>query len=312
MNDTKSYHLTRLTPESSSGLRSFSKFFPVEIVTLAYIFITTIYLTVFVGRLEAPLVYFAIRFGVTALILLLVWLYNTRRNPIVGFIRYFLPFALLSYWYPETYYIGEFIFPNMDQRLYTIEQTLFGCQLSMEFSKLMPWAWFSELMYFGYFSYYFIFFGTALWCYLKDRESANRAVFMFVGSFYLYYIVFIVFPAAGPQFFPALFPPPLNHVPDGYIFCNIMRFLQAMGERPTGAFPSSHVGITFTVVIFIYLHCRHLLKFALPLFVILVFSTVYIKAHYAIDAIGGLVSVAVTYPLVSWMYTEIKKGANAP
>jgi len=289
-----------------------NRFKPVEIATLAYIFITTVYLVVFFDRLDTPVIYFGVRIGVTSLILLLAWLHNAGRNPVVAFIRYFFPFALLSYWYPETYYIGEFIFPNMDHRLYAVEQALFGFQPSLEFSKLFPWAWFSELMYFGYFSYYFIFFGTALWCYIKDMELANRAVFMFVVSFYLYYIVFIVFPAAGPHLFPALFPSPINRAPDGYIFCKIMRFIQGMGERPTGAFPSSHVSISFTVVIFIYLHCRKLLKYALPLFVILVFATVYIKAHYAIDAIGGLVSVAVSYPVVSWMYRKTKKGANAP
>ena len=298
MNNTrrkKCYHLTRLT-----GLR----FFPVEIATLVYIFITGIYLIVFVDKLEAPLIHFGIRIGVTALILLLVCLHNVSRNPVIGCIRYFLPFALLSLWYPETYYIGKFVLPNQDQFLYAVDQTLFGCQPGLEFSKLLPYAWFSELMYFGYFSYYFIFFGTALWCYIKDKELANRAVFMLVGSFYLYYMMFIVFPAAGPYFYTDLFPPPLNQAPDGFIFCKIMRFLQATGERPTGAFPSSHVSITFTVLIFNYLHCRQLLKFTLPLFIILFFSTVYIKAHYAIDAIGGLISVTVTYPLVSRMYRK--------
>ena len=291
---------------------------PVEKVTLAYIFITTVYLVVFIGKVDVLLLRFGIRAGVTLLILLFAWMCVRLPHPAVKCVRYFFPFALLSYWYPETYYIGEFIFPNMDQRLYNIEQALFGCQPSMEFSKLLPWAWFSELMYFGYFSYYFIFFGTALWCYIKDKELANRAVFMFVGSFYLYYIVFIVFPAAGPHLYPALFPSPLNRAPDGYIFCKIMRLVQAIGERPTGAFPSSHVSITFTVVIFVAQHCRELLKYVLPLFIILVLATVYIKAHYLIDAIGGLAAVAITYPLVSWMYRKLafcntyrmKKGSD--
>jgi len=107
----------------------------------------------------------------------------------------------------------------------------------------------------------------------------------------------------GPQFY---FPPPHNEVPDGYLFCKLMRFLQSTGEKPTGAFPSSHVGVTFTVVIFVARHCRVLLKYALPLFVILLLSTVYIKAHYLIDVIGGFASVAVTYPMVNFMYRKIE------
>ena len=280
---------------------------PVEKGTLVYIITTTVYLAIFIEKVDIPLVRFGIRACVTFLIILLAWVCMRRPHPVVKCLRYFLPFALLSYWYPETYYCNNFIFSHLDHYLFAAEQAIFGCQPSLEFSKHLPWAWFSELMYFGYFSYYFIFFGTALWCYIKDKEQATRAVFMFVCSFYLYYWMFIVFPTAGPHLYFELFPPPLNQAPEGYIFCNIMHLLQELGDRPTGAFPSSHVSISFTVVVFSYYHCRQLLKFVLPLFIILFFSTVYIKAHYAIDAIGGLVSVAATYPLVNWIY---KKGSN--
>jgi len=279
------------------------KLLPVEIVTLVYILITAVYLAFFAGRLEAPLIHFGIRFGVVVLILLLAGLHNTGRNPVIGFIRYFLPFVLLSFWYPETYYFNNFILDNLDHQFVKADQLFFGCQPSLEFSKRMPWTWFSELMYFGYFSYYFIFFGTALWCYFFCKELINWAILLFVCSFYLYYIAFVIFPVTGPQFY---FPPPLNEVPEGYLFCNLMHFLQAAGERPTGAFPSSHIGISFTVVIFIARHCRILLKYALPLFVILVLSTVYIKAHYLVDVFGGFVATAITYPLMNRIYKIVE------
>ena len=219
------------------------KLLPVEIATLAYIAATAIYLAVFVSRLETPMIHFGVRMGVVMLIFILAWMYNTTQNSVVGCIRFFLPGVLLSYWYPETYYFNNFIFDNLDHHFMEADQLLFGCQPSLEFSTHVPWAWFSELMYFGYFSYYFILFGTVLWCYINRKEIANKALFIFVCSFYCCYIIFAVLPVVGPQFY---FEPPLNEVPDGYIFSKIMRFLQATGEKPTGAFPSSHVGITFT------------------------------------------------------------------
>ena len=275
---------------------------PVEIATLAYILISAIYLAVFIGRLETPVVHFGIRIIVVILTLLLAILHSFGRNQVIGFIRCFLPFVLLSYWYPETYYFNNFIFDNLDHQFVKADQLLFACQPSIEFSKRMPWPWFSELMYFGYFSYYFIFFGTAFWCYFFSKELVNKAVFFFVCSFYLFYIVFAILPVTGPQFY---FPPPLNEVPDGYLFSKIMRFLQAVGERPTGAFPSSHIGISFTVLIFVAQHIRVLLKYVLPLFLILVMSTVYIKAHYFVDVLGGLAAVAITYPIVKRIYRII-------
>jgi len=283
------------------------KLLPVEKATFVYILITAVYLAVFIDRLEAPIVHFGIRIVVVILMLFLTRIYNVGRNPIVRFVRYFLPFVLLSYWYPETYYFNNFIFDNLDHHFVKADHLLFGCQPSMEFSKRMSWAWFSELMYFGYFSYYFIFFGTAFWCYFFCKELVNKAIFVFVCSFYLFYIVFVILPVSGPQFY---FPPPLNEVPDGYLFCKYMRFLQAIGERPTGAFPSSHIGISFTVVIFVVQHCRVLLKYVLPLFIILVLSTVYIKAHYLVDVFGGFATVAVTYPIMNRTYRMLNNHKN--
>lgn len=283
------------------------KLLPVETGTFAYIVVTTAYLACFAGRIETPWIHFGVRAAVIAAILFLARISLSGRQPAVMCVRHFLPFALLSYWYPETYYFNDFIFSNLDPYFEAADQYLFGLQPSMEFSRILPQAWFSELMYFGYFSYYFIFFGTALWCYIRRRELAGKAVFVFVCSFYLYYIVFAILPVMGPQFY---FKPPAGEVPDGYIFCDIMRFFQDAGEKPTGAFPSSHVGITFTVVVFIKQHCRQLMKYALPLFVILVLSTVYIKAHYVVDVIGGFVSVALVYPLVNRLYRKIQESGS--
>jgi len=249
--------------------------------------------------LETKFIHFGIRAGVIILIFLFVWIHNTNQNPVAGVIRYFLPFALLSYWYPETFYFNNFIFDNLDHHFVKADLFLFGCQPSLVFSERIPYSWFSELMYFGYFSYYLLIFGMALWYYLFCKDLANKSVFVFICSFFLFYMVFAILPVMGPQFY---FPSSLNEVPDGYLFCKLIRFIQAIGEKPTGAFPSSHVGITFTVVIFVAQYNRVLLKYVLPLFVILVLSTVYIKAHYLVDVVGGLAAVALTYPLVNQLY----------
>ncbi len=278
------------------------KLLAVEKGVIVYILLTGIYLAIFAKSLGNPWIHFGVRFTALGLILLLSWIYTIKQSAIVMCVRYFLPFALLSYWYPETYYFNSFIFNNLDRYFVIADQWLFGSQPSLTFSEHLPYAWFSELMYFGYFSYYFIFFGTALWCYCKQKIIAERAVFLFVCSFFVYYIIFAIIPVVGPQFY---FSKPLTEVPDGYIFCKIMRFVQDTGEKPTGAFPSSHVGITLIVLLFCYQYCRNLFRYVLPLFIILVFSTVYIKAHYVVDVIGGFVSAFLIYPLMNRLYDRV-------
>ena len=62
------------------------------------------------------------------------------------------------------------------------------------------------------------------------------------------------------------------------------------------AFPSSHVGVT-TVVMLLALRTRSkgLIFTILPFYILMCFSTVYIYAHYAIDAIAGLLTGILLY-----------------
>ena len=76
------------------------------------------------------------------------------------------------------------------------------------------------------------------------------------------------------------------------------------GERPTAAFPSSHVGVT-TVCMFLLFRSgnRKVFLWILPLAVLMFFATVYIQAHYAIDAIAGLVSGTLLFYIFNGIYT---------
>ena len=76
---------------------------------------------------------------------------------------------------------------------------------------------------------------------------------------------------------------------DGF-FYYLLEVTHDAGERPTAAFPSSHVGVT-TIVMLLALRTRsrRLIFSLLPFYILLCLSTVYILAHYAIDAIAGLI-----------------------
>lgn len=280
------------------------KFLATERVTLIYLLVTLCYIILFRGKLsEIFWPFIGVRILVFSLIVGLAWVYAIKPFKVIYFLRQFLPFLFLSYWYPETYYFNEFIFQNLDSYLVLSEQYFFGSQPSLEFSKIFPQAWFSELMYFGYISYYFLFFGTALWLYFKDKILLDKFTFIVIGSFYIYFLIYFLLPVVGPQFY---FNYPDNVVPEGYYISDLMRFLQNAGEKPTAAFPSSHVSITLTVLIFMWLYCRKLLIIALPVGIILICSTVYIKAHYLLDVIGAFIAVLITYPFINWLYTHIQ------
>ena len=78
------------------------------------------------------------------------------------------------------------------------------------------------------------------------------------------------------------------------------------------AFPSSHVSVC-TVLMIITWHygLRRLFWALVPIAVLLFLSTVYIRAHYAIDALAGLVSGALCWLLLAGVSRRLEGKAVA-
>lgn len=227
------------------------------------------------------------------------------------FARIAVQMALLSWWYPDTYELNRLL-PNLDHVFAGIEQNLFGCQPALLFAKALPWTAVSELMDMGYASYYPMIALAAVYYFFWKYNEFERASFVIMASFFAYYVIFVLVPVAGPTFYykavgldtvmSGVFPDihdyfnthteclPSPGYTDG-IFYQLVEDAKAAGERPTAAFPSSHVGIS-TVIMLLVWHTRNRRLFycMLPFYCFLCMATVYIQAHYAIDAMAGLVS----------------------
>ena len=235
--------------------------------------------------------------------------------------------ALLSWWYPDTYELNK-ILPNLDHLFAGYEQQLFGCQPALLFPEAISNPVFSELMYLGYVSYFPLIVVVALFYFFWRYTEFNRAVFVILASFFIYYVIFIFLPVTGPQYyygaagldniaqgiFPNIHdyfathdePLPMPGYSHGF-FYDCVANAHATGERPTAAFPSSHVGIT-TILLFLAWRTKNRLLFfgILPFYVLMCMATVYIRAHYAIDVIGGWVSAVIFYVLLQsfWVLSK--------
>ena len=86
------------------------------------------------------------------------------------------------------------------------------------------------------------------------------------------------------------------------MFYQLVEASQEVGERPTAAFPSSHVGISTIVMIMAWRVNKKLAYVLAPFYILLCCATVYIQAHYLIDAIVGFVSAFFVYQLATLMY----------
>ncbi|MFN8208797.1 MAG: phosphatase PAP2 family protein [Bacteroidales bacterium] len=271
---------------------------PVDWAVFAYILLTAVLNIAFYNRVPGGPSHLLVRLAVVLIAVALIWLSATTPSRLLRFMRYFYPLATLAYFYGETYFYHSLFFPYFDGLIMQVDQAIFGFQPSLEFSRVFHWTWLNELMNFAYFFYYIMIFGVCFAVYRYNSLNFNRCIFAVMQSFFIYYLVFILFPVMGPQFW---FPEPLNKLADAGIFRELVKFAQEVGEYPTGAFPSSHVAMSVILCIITYKYVIQLFPFALAIAMLLTLSAVYIKAHYASDIIGGII----TAPFIYWLSTLV-------
>ena len=288
----------------------------IEWVVMGYLVITTLLMLFTYTKVHNPGGMLWGRMQIVFMTIALWAVYRMFPCRLTRLCRILAQMALLSWWYPDTYEFNR-MFPNLDHVFASCEQALFGCQPALLFSQWLSSPVFSELMNLGYWSYYPMIAATALYFFFWRYDQFGRAAFIILTSFFIYYLIYIVLPVAGPQYYYAavgidrishgVFP----NVHDWFathqdclanpgwhdgLFHRLVTDAHNAGERPTAAFPSSHVGVSTILMLLIWTaHNRRLLLWLLPFYVLLCLSTVYIYAHYAIDVLGGWVSALILF-----------------
>ena len=293
-----------------------SRIWAAEWVIIAYIAFTILLMACWWDKQVNPAEMLWMRARVLLFMGAMWLLYRWRPCRLTRLIRVTGLMITLSWFYPDTYEVNR-VLPNLDHLFAGWEQQLFGCQPSLLFSQICPWGWFSELMCLGYVSYFPLMVAILLYYFFKRYHEFGMASFVLITSFFIYYTIFVILPVTGPQFyylavgtdkiaagiFPNLTDYFLTHSErmaapgwrDGF-FYHLLDITHDAGERPTAAFPSSHVGVT-TVIMLLACHTRSkaLVFSMLPFFILMCLSTVYIYAHYLIDVIAGLLTGVLIY-----------------
>ncbi len=296
--------------------------FAVEKISLLYNLLTSILIVCLYGEMDHPGQMLIDRVCLAALTFVLMYLYRLAPCKLTAFVRVAIQMSLLSYWYPDTFEFNR-VFPNLDHLFASAEQWLCGGQPAVWFSLRYPQLWISEALNMGYFCYYPMILVVVVWYFLNRFDLFEKVSFVVVCGFFIYYLFYIFVPVAGPQFyFPAIgmdrvlqgsFPSigdyfhhhqellPGPGDAHGF-FYSLVEHSQEVGERPTAAFPSSHVGMSTILMIMAWRGSKRLFGILLPFYLLLCCATVYIQAHYLIDALAGFISAFGIYIVVTWMY----------
>lgn len=299
--------------------------FAMEWVVLAYMVFTLLVILFAYTKVVNPesMIWGRLRIGVMTLALWVV--YRMVPCRFTRFVRVLAQMALLGWWYPDTYEINR-MFPNLDHVFASMEQSFFGMQPSLEFCMAYPSAIISEVLDMGYASYYFLIVSVVLFYFFKRYEQFEQCVFIVMGAFMIYYVLFDLIPVAGPTYYFAaigvdlarqgVFPDMGNYFhelrpclespgwKDGF-FYQMVEAAKEAGERPTAAFPSSHVGIS-VVLSWLALQSRSwwLSGIIVTLTILIFFATFYIQAHYLVDSIAGIITGTLFYWILYYFSRE--------
>jgi len=145
----------------------------------------------------------------------------------------------------------------------------------------------TEIMQFAYTSYYLLPIILGVVLKTKGRKTEfNKGLFLIILCFFLSYVGYILVPAIGPRY-------TMNHLQSIelkgiFLRNNIDGILNTIEGIKRDAFPSGHTAVTLVVLYLAYKFQKSLFWIFLPFVSALLVSTVYLRYHYVVDVIGGI------------------------
>ena len=189
---------------------------------------------------------------------------------------------------------------DCDPQLIDIDQRLFGFQASVALQRFISparTAW----MEFAYFYHVLNIPIVACFVYLRRPRARFREMMsgMMVVTF-LGLLGYVLVPAIGPLYsLQQLYTLPLSQ--PIAIFNQQMAFMD-LARIHRDVFPSMHVAISLVVWLYAWRNSRSLFWILSPLVLSLWVSTLYLRYHYLVDVVAGLLLAPASFLLANWLF----------
>lgn len=232
------------------------------------------------------------------------------RRRVLPFFRVAYPVILTPLLYTELGHLNQLhVQGYLDPMVQGWEEALFGAQLSVVWAERQPWRWLSELMHLGYASYYVLIPISAVVVYWRGGARELHRFTMITGlGFLLCYLIFVVFPVAGPRYlYDRLQEPPARAL----FFDAVHAIAEGASSKGT-AFPSSHVSATVAGWLACRRRARHWFWISAPFVLLLTLGTVYGRFHYAVDSLAGVAVAAAAWRLGPALSRRLSPGERFP
>ncbi|HEY9165010.1 MAG TPA: phosphatase PAP2 family protein [Candidatus Kryptonia bacterium] len=302
-----------------SELRSLDK---LNLIGLAGISIVAI---IFHARIEMFLAIVLANITVGVAIIAIVDYDATHHNSIVRFIVQWYSLPLIFLTFKELYLMVHPINPHdLDYLLIGLDKTIFGTDPTAYLDRIAT-PGLTEFLQICYSSFYlmWVILGFDL---LRDRNEEGFIFFLFVlmYGFYTSYVGYFLVPAIGPRFTLHDFSNLDAELP-GLVITHFLRDVINSGESirnvaeaavhaQRDCFPSGHTEMTIITIAAAIKYRAKSAMVIIPLGAGLIFATVYMRYHYAVDVIAGVLFAILVLSTGGWLRSKLerKRGSEFP
>lgn len=283
-------------------MKGYLRLKPVDFIT--YLALLALAVTTVATRHANPHVQaLLLKYSGMALALTLLWWLDRGRNRIMRLLHAFYPVLFIPVIFDSLADLLQWTSPiEQDSLLIQLDRSLLGTDPTVWLERFVH-PGLTELLTWAYTSYYFLPIILMIVLYWRGQaEGFDRAVFGVVLGFYLSYVGYFLIPAVGPRF-------TLTHLQrvelSGVFLADTIRDTLNYLERfKQDAFPSGHTAVVVLVLFYAWQYVRGLFWVFLPVVVALIFSTVYLRYHYVVDVLAGIL-LAVLCAVLERMTTAL-------
>jgi membrane-associated phospholipid phosphatase len=273
-----------------------------DIIVIAYQLFIIIVVLLCMRRIPSPSIFI---FCHGMLIVLVFWFSKIKETPQWSIIKNFYPVFIILANFIELHYLVHVVNPNdIDKALIKIDHMLFGCHPTVWLERYRSEV-ITEYLQIIYASFYFIPIVLSIILYCNKKTEAFRFfIYTIVLGFYLSYIGYFLFPAVGPRF-------TLDHYHQGFLqglwtTDTIKCIINCVENIQRDCFPSGHTAIAILTLIYAFKFSKSYFWILSVVVPSLIISTVYLRYHYVIDIIAGIILAGIVYCIAAPMYRLLK------
>ncbi|UCH21892.1 MAG: phosphatase PAP2 family protein [Deltaproteobacteria bacterium] len=258
-------------------------------MTIIYNLVVVFFVLVFWKKISLQA--YHITFNLSVIFIILLLSLNRRNHATFFIMSLWYPLVLYAFLHYQSGMLNTVVIPRfLDDFFLNLDVKIFGKFPAFYLRGENGNLFLDEFFHFAYANYYIVIPMTAFLLYPKDKKLFERFVYEISILFYVCFLIYIFLPVEGPL--------KLRHdyFQGGGLFKAIVDYFYAKGDNAGGAFPSSHVAVTFLVAWWAHNHLGRLKIYYWSVLFFLSIATVYCMFHYAVDIIAGwLVAVLFIY-----------------